>query len=68
MPGAVAAVILQNHFHIELPAVKACVKKAKLPSMSLPKVTRDIVDDQCGPALSWDGSHSRIQMIFKGTV
>ena len=28
------------------PVVQACVKKAKPPSMSLPKVARDIMDDQ----------------------
>ena len=44
VPDAVAAVILQDHLHTVHPAVQACVKKAKPPSMSLPKVTRDIRD------------------------
>ena len=46
VPDAVAAVILQDHLHTVHPAVQACVKKAKPPSMSLPKVARDIMDDQ----------------------
>ena len=45
VPSAVAAVIPQDHLHTVHVAVQACVKKAK-PPLSLPKVARDIMDDQ----------------------
>ena len=56
MPDAVAAVILQDHLHAVHPAVQACVKKVKPPSMSLPNVARDIMDDQLASFVNKWGS------------
>ena len=57
VPDAVAAVLLQDHLHTMHPAAQSCgaVKKAKPPSMALPKVARDIFDDEwCSFLNEWE--------------
>lgn len=47
LPDAVAAVVLQDHLKTVHPAqATGGTKKAKPPSMALPRVSRDIFDDQ----------------------
>ena len=67
VPDAVAAVILQDHLKTVHPVTPAGMKKAKPPSMSLPKVTRDIMDDQWASFVNeWESFKSTTELPQDG--
>ena len=67
VPDAVAAVILQDHLKSAHPVVPVCIKKAKPPSMALPKVTRDIMDDQWASFMNeWESFKSTTELPHDG--